>query len=846
MAETGRKLGKLGLAILENFVESKLGEKFVTELRSATDRQIAITEAMQATADRLWEEWEDKLLWSRIFIRLPKKKELLGELKQAIQTFYGHPTDTGFARILAEILGEYKEYPQELISNVVGGYLTVLTEEMALSDGTFRENVRGLADLRMVEIMRRVEKLLEKQGAPPVAVPADLHNVHQLPSPPADFTGREKEIKQFLQSIQQGATISGLQGLGGVGKTALGLVIAHRLKDEYPDGQIFLDLRGTQGQEAITPAQIMAHVIHSFHPEARLPESEAEILSTYCSVLEKKKVLLFFDNARDRKQVEALLPLPGCLTLVTSRQHFDLPGLKALNLEKFEPKDARKLVRRIANRVKVGEADAIANECDYLPLALRLAASMLNTRPDWTPEVLIDKLRDALALLGPVEASLKWSYDLLDESLQIRFRQLGVFPAPFDKGAASAVWGIDAEAADVALGAFLEASLLEYDRRSWKYDLHDLVRSYAEQELATDVAGENAVHLRHAQHYCSVLGAAEELYLQGGENILRGLQMLDSEWEHIKSGQNWAAQHSTKQKEAMVLCAKYPDAGVYCLIFRLHPRVRISWFEVTLDANRQLDDRRGEGNALRNLGAAYADLGDARKAVEFYEQALVIAREIGDRRGEDAALGNLGLAYADLGDARKAVEFHEQALDIDREIGDRRGEAADLVNLGLAYADLGDARKAIEFYEKALVIDRDLGDRRGEAADLGNLGLAYADLGDVSKAVEFYEKALVINCELGDRRSEGKALGNLGLAYAALGDASKAIEFYEEDLEIAREIGDRRGEGAALGNLGDLLFNMGENQKGIELMKQALSIFEAIDSSNTQWALNKLKDWGEQ
>jgi tetratricopeptide (TPR) repeat protein len=180
----------------------------------------------------------------------------------------------------------------------------------------------------------------------------------------------------------------------------------------------------------------------------------------------------------------------------------------------------------------------------------------------------------------------------------------------------------------------------------------------------------------------------------------------------------------------------------------------------------------------------------------FCVKFLAIDREIGDRRGEGNALGNLGNAYACLGDASKAIEYHKQALAIDREIGDRRGEGADLGNLGNAYAALGDAHKAIEYHEQALPIFREIGDRRGEGNALDNLGNAYAAFGDARRAIEYYEQALPIFREIGDRRGEGNALDNLGNAYAAFGDAHRAIEYYEQALPIFREIGDKRGEGA--------------------------------------------------
>ena len=197
----------------------------------------------------------------------------------------------------------------------------------------------------------------------------------------------------------------------------------------------------------------------------------------------------------------------------------------------------------------------------------------------------------------------------------------------------------------------------------------------------------------------------------------------------------------------------------------------------------------GKGDALGNLGIAYANLGETRRAIELYEQDLAIAREIGDRHGEASATGNLGLAYADLGETRRAIELYEQHLAIAREIGDRRGEANATGNLGLAYADLGETRRAIELYEQHLAIAREIGDRRGEASTTGNLGIAYADLGETRRAIELYEQHLAIAREIGDRRGEANACWNLGLALEKLGELGRAAAMMQVRVDYLREIG---------------------------------------------------------
>ena len=712
-----------------------------------------------------------------------------------------------------------------------------------LESTTSNETAHALMLQRLEEIFKRLESL----SAKPISF------LHQLPSPPADFTGRTAELAELLAAVKDGgATISGLRGMGGIGKTALALVLAQRLKDKYPDAQFFIDLKGARqkGDVPLTPAQAMAKVIQEFYPKEKLPEDEAQLNKIYCSVLDGKRVLLLMDNALDDKQVQPLIPPPGSLLLVTSRQHFHLPGLFCKNLDTLPEKDACALLCKIAPRIgdKAGE---IAKLCDYLPLALRLAATALADRADISPVEYLKRLGDAKQRLSLVEASLALSYDLLSPELQRFWRMLAVFPDSFDHSAAAAVWWEDLEKADDAkdrLSDLLARSLMEWDETTGRYRLHDLARLFADAQLSKDEPEKYQAQFRHAEHYKNVLAAAKELYKKGGDQIMQGLKLFDAEWINIQAGQAWAAANAVRDKAAAKFCNAYPDAGAHILGLRLHPRDWINWLEAALTAARQLQHKQAEGVHLGNLGTVYAALGEPRRAIEYLEQNLAIAREIGDRRGEGNALGNLGLVYADLGEPRRAIEYYEQRLVIAREIGDRRGEGQSLGNRGAAYAALGEPRRAIEYYEQDLVIAREIGDRRGEGAALGNLGAAYFDLGEPRRAIEYFEQHLAIAREIGDRRGEGQALGNLGSAYLVLGEPRRAIEYYEQTLIIHREIGDRRGEGQALGNLGNAYANLGEPRRAIEYYEQALLIAreigdlrdEATDLYNMSLALDVL------
>lgn len=594
-----------------------------------------------------------------------------------------------------------------------------------------------------------------------------------------------RELEELMSGIERGGvTISGLQGLGGVGKTALALKLAERLAPRYPDAQFYLDLKGADKQP-LSVADALAHVIRAYHPTAKLPEGEAELRSLYLSLLHGWRALVLMDNASGREQVEPLVPPESCILLVTSRQHFTLPGLFAKKLDTLSPEESRELLLKIAPRIG-RRADEIAKLCGHLPLALRLAASALAERDNLSPEDYVRRLSDAKKRLELVEASLTLSYELLSPEQQSLWRALAVFPDTFDATAAAAVWELGADAAQDALGDLRRYSLLEWDADTQRYSLHDLARLFADSRM-NDEEG-RATRIRHAAHYLTVLAECDDLYLKGGDAIKSGVALFDVERRNIEAGQEWACRHSIGYETAARLCNKYPDAGVYLLNLRQHPREVVSWLEAALVAARQLKDRASEGRHLGNLGIVYKNLGEPPRAVGFFEQQLTIAREIGNRRDEGKALGNLGNAYIILGEPRRAIEFHEQSLVIARDIGERLDEGDALDSLGTAYVELGEPRRAIEFHEQSLVVSREIGDRRGEGATLGNLGVAYAALGETRRAFEFHEQRLAIAREMGDRRGEGIALGNLGMTLYTLGDRAKAIAHAEAALEIFEQI----------------------------------------------------------
>jgi tetratricopeptide (TPR) repeat protein len=594
--------------------------------------------------------------------------------------------------------------------------------------------------------------------------------VPQITQPPADFTGREEEIAEILANFNQGANITGLRGMGGVGKTALALSLAERLKDRFPDGQIFLKLDG-MSENPLSPAEALSKVIRAFRGFGeRLPEDQDDLQGLYSSVLAGKHVLVLLDNAADGKQVEPLIPPKGCALLITSRKKFSLPGMpEPFFLDTLKPSDAQNFLLKICPRMG-DNSEELAELCGHLPLALRAAASLLAVKKDLNPSSYLEELRSErtrLKKIGKegveldVEASFNLSYIRLPAEMARVFRQLSVFPSDFDSQAEEFVCQDENH---LNLSELVTLSLLEL-LEAGRYRMHDLARVFADSRLEADAR--ELAQQRHAKHYQELLWKANGLFIQGGDSLSKGLIQFDTDWVNIQKGQEWAKINAFKSPEIAEICSNFALTGTI-LGLRLPPLRNIGWLEAALVAVRKTKNQNAECAHMGNLGSAYADLSEQRKAIEYHEQALKISREIGYRQGEGSALGNLGLAYYYLGESRKAIEYYDQALTISREIRDRHGEGNHLGNLGLAYSNLGQSFKAIEYHEQALKISREIGDRWGEGAHLGNLGLAYSNLGQPLKAIEYHEQALKISREIGNKRGEGNSLDNLGLVQLGL------------------------------------------------------------------------------
>jgi tetratricopeptide (TPR) repeat protein len=694
--------------------------------------------------------------------------------------------------------------------------------------------------------------VIGKQVVLPPA-PEPMKALHQLRAPVSDFVGREEAVVKLVAALRTGpggraAAISGVRGMGGIGKTELAYAVANQLQADYPDAQLVLELRGAS-DAPLSPAQALQQVITAFRPEEKLPEDLSALQALYRSVLASRRVLILADDARDAAQVRPFQPPVGCALLVTSRQRFLLDGMLPVDLDQLSEEAAVQLLCGICGRLDAAQAQQLAVLCGCLPLALRVSAGLLANNPARQITRYLTQLADEHQRLRhmrspddperDVAAVLHLSYAALDQPIQIAFRQLGVLAADADLTLIAAVLDQEIDQAEMVLEHLLHRSLVEYDETRERWSLHDLVRVFALERLA-EVGEERSARLRYTGQVIRVMDQADRRYLEGEEGVLAGLALFDQERAHREAVRVWLW---AQPPEPVIDTLLWDEANATAFVEELRDpvrTVRLARWERLVGVARRRGDQGGEGIALGHLGNAYWSLGEAHRAIGSYEQHLVLAREVGDRRGEGITLGHLGNAYWSLGEARRASGYYEQHLAITREVGDRRGEGAALSSLGNVYHELGEARRAIGYYEQHLAITRAIGDRVGEGWALDNLGNAYEALGEARTAIGYYEQHLAIAREVGDRRGEGWALGHLGAAQYLFGNFAEALTCCEASLALTLNIGDRRLEGIVLRDLATAQATLGHQAEAEANYAASLTIHEEMQHARllarTRWA----------
>ncbi|HUI66202.1 MAG TPA: tetratricopeptide repeat protein [Bacteroidota bacterium] len=668
-------------------------------------------------------------------------------------------------------------------------------------------------------------------GAPESLPPLSLH---QLPPPPGDFTGRTKVIETLVENVRfESVDIVGLFGMGGIGKTAIGLKLAEELTPRYPDAQVYVDLRGAD-TAPLTRVEAMGRVIRSFDPVNPLPTATEEIEAKYRSILNGRQVIIFLDNAASKEQVSALVPPEGSLLILTSRMRITLPGLFGYDVDLLSPGEAREMLLKIAPCLE-HRADELARLCGYLPHALRKSANLLLEYRDLSVDDCLSRIAQPHERRSFVEYAIAPAYTRLSAELQRLWRMLSVFQDDFSPADAGAVWGMNQAAAQEFLSILLSSSLLMWNGREPGYRMHELVRLWANSRFSDEER--YATQQRLAEYGAAVIARSNELVHQGEDGLKHGLLLFDAERTIIETGWGWASSYAEQDEIPDRLCVRYPVAGRDILDIRQTPAQRIHWLQAPLAASRRTTDRYAEAILLCDAAVAYQRIGEMDHALEYAMQALTLSRETADRRTEGEALRLMGDAYAGKGEIAPAIEYHEKSLAFAREQKDRRAETHALGRLAADHEIAGDHVHAIERGEEARAVSVAIGDKLAEADHLVQLAAYSNKSGDCRRGIELGNQALHIVRSLADRRREGAALSTLGHCYSAQGDARRSIECHEHHLKICRELGDRYGEGNALGMLGNMLARTGDSRRALGCFQELLTVVREIGDRSAEAAV---------
>ena len=629
----------------------------------------------------------------------------------------------------------------------------------------------------------------------------------QLPPLPPFYVGRRAELARALvlldgASPPRALAITAARETRGMGRTGFGVALAHIVAERFPDGQLFVDLRGDESA-ALDVADAMRHVVRSLNPGAPLPADPAGLPARYRQLLEKRRVLLLIENVPPQPYLELLHPPAGSLLLLTSREPAAFARVETITLEPFSRPEARAFLRASGSRLTREPdklLDLFAELSGYLPAALRLNAEHFQSEGSHPIDWYFEQLKKADGFKKPLEAALALSTPKVAPDKHAEaISGLPLFQNP-DR------WSEQAPPDPADVWQTKRAFVQRFQSRGEAdFALTDVPAAFADASHGPAPAYPEALHFL-ADFPETVTGRPHEIsWLESAVSATRALDDRAAEMRAV----------------AMLGRARVKSGGA---------RLAVSCFERWVESARQAGDRRAEAEALGWLGVGWTGSGLANRATGCFEAQLRIAREIGDRASEAHALGKLGQAEAVLGDFQNAATHHAEQLRIAMEIGDRPAELDALENLGLAWTRMKEIEKAAGFHESLLTAARATGDLSAESRALGHLGHVAVHRGQIDEAIAQYEAQLELASRIMDLPAQSHAHANLGVAWARQGDLPKAVAHYEEQLRIAQQMGHPLGEATAHSNIGSGLERLGDFAGAAAAWEKALAIYEALGS----------------
>jgi tetratricopeptide (TPR) repeat protein len=702
-----------------------------------------------------------------------------------------------------------------------------------------------------------------------------------LPPDIADFTGRKEQVAELSRLLAPRRPVPlVVTGPGGVGKTALAVHVAHGSREAFPDGQLYVDLRGVD-RHPVEPAEALARFLRALGVDGpRIPTDLAERAEVYRARLAGRAVLVMLDNAANEAQIEPLIPgLAGCAVLVTSRTRLTgLPGVHVVELDALDDTTAVRLLGTLVGVHRVAAEPELTGEvvrhCCGMPLALRIVGARMAARPHWTMGRLAERLADQRHRLDElrhghlqVRASLALSYAGLDPPAQRLLRGIALLDAPDVAAwvAAPLLRTSLGEATDV-VDRLVDARLLDaaVDPHSGhpRFRMHDLTRLYAQERAAAeDSPAERADALTRVLGAWLALVQAAHVAVAGGDfNSVHGtadrwifpnafaaglladpLAWYDTERVGIVAAVRQAANAHLDE-----LCWDLAVTAASLFGARSHYDDKRTALQHALAATREAGNRRGEAAVLCELGGLCLDQGDHETAADMLERSRTLSDNIGDRHGSAIALWRLGSLDHVLDRWPAAVRRLEAARAAIRGTGDRGCEALVLRTLGTTYRRLGRLDLAEVHLTAATAISREIRSDRLLSQSLYRLGELHFDRGDLAAAETAFQTVLGLVCRLGDRAGQAYARYGVGRVLAGTGRRSEAVAVLVDALQDADAVGIRLAEAQILITLAELHRSAGEPDMARARLARAVDICTELRAAalldRARYALDQMSE----
>ncbi|MYS86839.1 tetratricopeptide repeat protein [Streptomyces sp. SID5474] len=702
----------------------------------------------------------------------------------------------------------------------------------------------------------------------------------QLPGDGRGFINRVEDLRR-LDAILSGdddsapASLCVIAGTAGVGKTSLALRWAHQAKRHFPDGQLYVNLRGYDSGEPVSAADLLPRFLASLGlPAAAVPTEVEAAAALYRSLLAQRRMLIVLDNAATIAQVRPLLPgTAHCLTLVTTRGRLSglaiRDGAYRLTLDTLAEPEAVALLRGVTAGRRTDDAvelAELARLCAHLPLALRIAAERAADRPHMRLDELIADLRDESVLWDAlstgdeeeaeaVRAVFTWSYQALSPDAARMFRLLGLHPGcDFGIGVVAALSGASVRRSRQLLDALVGAHLLEQTAPD-RFEFHDLLRAYAHDQAQREETPEacSAVLRRMLDWYLHTADAAQS-WLRPAEDHIP-MDPLDGDVEPLSfldydQAVDWAER---EQANFVPVVRAAEKAGLDRYAWQL-PAVlwyakapsslTADWLtagRIGLEAARRLGDRRAEASLLENLGFGCTKINRLAEGLDRHRDALAIRRELRDREGEATSLNALGLVHLRNRDFDLAEARLERAAEVFAELGEDHWQNVAITNRALVRYQAGRLTEAAADLDRVLPAHRRRGDQRSIGNALWLLSAVRLDRGEPDGALCAAQEAVKLALDLRSHVLEGCWLLALGNAQLALGRFGDALVSYHRSANLHRRLGDHSREALGWQGAGDTYRRLDRAAEAADFHRRAAAAHRALaDAWNEALALDGL------